>query len=170
MHKKLFVSLAMLVALSLISIPALAGPPEDASGEWCYTPETMTVEKIAGGNQFFTTTETATWTGTFDGASADHCRAVIHSSGAWWGVCEISFASVTVGGKPGALEMFAVLSRPGASADWIGKWVITAGTGALKDLRGQGTMWGPGWQGDPEVCGVIDYSGNMHFKPDKKQP
>jgi hypothetical protein len=168
MKKRLLVLLAVIVVLSMISIPALAGPPEAADGVWCYTPDldSIVVEKVVGGNEFFTATETAVWTGTFDGESVDHCRAVIHRSGAWWGYCTISFASVTVGGKTDALEMFAMVRRPNAAADWDGTWVISGGSGALKNLRGQGTVSGPGWQGDPAVCGVIDYSGNIHFEPD----
>ena len=165
MKKKLIVLLAVIVMLLIVSIPVLAGPLEDADGVWCYTPDSIAVEKVAGGNEFWATSETAVWTGTFDGESVDHCRAVIHSSGAWWGVCEISFDSVTVGGENGALDMFAIVRRPSVFAEWDGSWTITAGTGDLKGLRGEGTMSGPGWQGNPKICGEINYSGNIHFEP-----
>jgi hypothetical protein len=163
MKKRLFVLLAVIVVLSMASIPALAGPPEDAEGVWCYLPDlaTWVVEKDAGGNQFITVTENSVWTGTFDGASVDHCSAVFHRSGFSQGSCEISFDSVTVGGKTGALEMFFVTRVPNAAT-----WVITGGSGELKDLRGQGTVWGTGWQGDPNVCGELYYSGKIHFKHD----
>jgi hypothetical protein len=164
MKKKLFVLLAVIVMLLIVSISALAGPLEEADGVWCYTPDSIAVEKVAGGNEFWTTSETAVWTGTFDGESVDHCRAVIHSSGAWWGVCEISFDSVSVIGETGSLDMFAIVRRPSVFDEWDGSWTITSGTGALQGLRGQGTMSGPGWLGGP-ACGVIDYSGNIHFEP-----
>jgi hypothetical protein len=168
MSKRLFVLLAAIVVLSLVSIPALAGPPEDAFGKWCYVPETMTVEKVVDGNQFFTSTDTGTWTGTFDGESDDACYSVLHSSGHWWGRCTVSFASVTVDGATGGLEMRVLVSLPDAAdpdAEWDGKWVIAGGTGDLKDLRGQGSMSGPGWQGGP-ACGELEYWGIYHFEPD----
>ena len=113
MKKRLFVLLAVIVVLSVASIPTLAGPPVDAEGVWCYIPDlaTWVVEKEAGGNQFITVTEYAVWTGTFDGESVDHCRAAFHPSGAMTAFCEISFASVTVGDKTGALDEYKILKN-----------------------------------------------------------
>jgi len=167
MKKRLFVVLAVIVVLSTAAIPALAGPPEDASGLWCYVPQTMALEKIVGGNQFITATDTGYWSGTFNGVSDDFCAAVIHSTGYTWGRCTVSFASVTVDGKTGGLEMSVLLWLPqwgDPQGVWDGTWVITGGTGELNDLRGQGSMSGPGWQGGPG-CGEIDYMGNYHFEP-----
>ena len=49
--------------------------------------------------------------------------------------------------------------------DWKGQWLIIEATGGLEGLHGQGKWWGPGWQGDPEVHGVVYYSGKIHFEP-----
>jgi hypothetical protein len=175
MKKRLFVLLAVIVVLSMASTPALAVPPEDAGGVWCYMPATLVVEKVVGGNQFWTTSDVGYWTGTFHSGvspedpavSEDHCSAVLHSSGYLWGHCTVSFAAVTVDGQTGGLEMSVLLSQPYAGAEWDGKWVITGGTGDLNELRGQGTMSGPGYNPEePEDCGVIDYSGNYHFEAD----
>ena len=173
MKKRLFVSLAVIVVLSVVSTPSLASPPEDAGGKWCYMPKTLVVDKVAGGNDFWTTSDDGSWTGTFFGESDDHCSAVLHSSGYLWGHCTVSFESVTVNGQTGGLEMRVLLRQSYPGALWDGKWVITGGTGDLKDLHGQGTMSGPGWlppDGGTDECeegfGVVYYSGKTHFKPD----
>jgi hypothetical protein len=66
MKKKLFVLMIVLVVLSLIAIPALAGPPEKAEGLWRYQPFILGV-KEAGCNTFLTTFENGEWSGTFEG-------------------------------------------------------------------------------------------------------
>ena len=74
----------------------------------------------------------------------------------------VSFADVQVGNASGGLEMDIAADILGASpadfTEFRGSWIITSGTGDLSDLRGHGTWWGPGWQGDPNECGVIYYS------------
>lgn len=171
MKKKLLVLLTIMLAailvVSVMAIPALAGPPEDASGEWCYTPISMAVDKVVGGNQFISSSDAGSWSGTFVGESEDYCDSVIHSSGSWWGRCSVSFASATVGDKTGGLDMNVLVSLPNGATEWDGKWVINGGSGDLKDLRGRGIMSGPGYNpAEPGECGKIDYSGDFHFKPD----
>ena len=165
--KKLLVLLAAIMVLSLVSIPALAGPPEDAGGVWCYLPRSdeFMEYKVAGGNTFFVFGEDAQWTGTFTGESYDYGSGVIHSSGSWLFKGIVSFASVTVDDETGGLEIRVNGSRPDAGSDWVGKWVITGGELHQAGLRGQGTFEGPGWQGT-DVCGEIPYEGNIHFESD----
>jgi hypothetical protein len=176
MKKKLFVLLAVIMALTMVSVPALAGPPEDAGGDWYYMPAALGV-KVAGDNTFLTITDVSNWNGTFHGqsedcevledcaVSEDYGTVVIHSSGdAFYKGVNI-FPSVTVKGRTGRLEM-RVNGLKKAGSDWKGMWVITSGEGELAGLRGQGTWWGPGWQGDPEEWGEIHYSGKIHFDPE----
>ncbi|HET6447427.1 MAG TPA: hypothetical protein VFI27_22925 [candidate division Zixibacteria bacterium] len=167
MKKKLFVVLVVTLALGLLSIQAFAGPPEDASGDWYYIPSAEPViVKVAGGNAFMTIADTGSWTGTIVGDEVDTGRVIIHRNGAWqyWG--DVLFASATVNGKTGGLEMKVFGQRPDATAEWIGTWRITAVTGELEGLHGHGTWDGPGWSpAEPGVHGVVSYSGNVNFRP-----
>jgi hypothetical protein len=68
------------------------------------------------------------------------------------------FDSVDVDGTSGGLEMYVAGGRLDRVSDWEGSWEITSGTGALEDLQGHGTWWGPGWQGNYSDCGMLNYS------------
>ena len=104
------------------------------------------------------------WTGTFQGASREDGRVVIHRSGAWSFKAIVTFESVTVDGKTGSLVMSVVGTRPDGTSDWEGKWTIDSRTSDLAALRGHGTWWGPGWNPTLE-WGDIPYSGKIHFAP-----
>ncbi len=146
----------------------------DADGIWCYTPNTTNdFLKVADNNYYEALGYESDWTGTFTGASEDFGMSVMHSSGAvrFPGrgifIGTVSFASVDVDGTSGGLEMYVIGERPNHVTDWEGSWVITSGTGALEDLQGQGTWWGPGWQGNFSDCGVIYYSvDDLDFEPE----
>jgi hypothetical protein len=163
MKKKMSISLIVLMALSLVALPALAGPPQRAEGLWQYQPFILGV-KEAGCNTFLTTFENGLWTGTFEGKSTEDGKVVIHCNGAWSFNAIVTFSELTVDGKSGTLKMSVVGTRPDGLADWQGKSVILSGTGELANLRGQGTWWGPGAPA-PEVWGDIYYEGNYHFEP-----
>jgi hypothetical protein len=182
MRKMLVVAVTVVVILSVLPISASAHPPTPVEGVWKYLPyfkvkndagECVKPEegdtrplcvKAAGGNQFVQTYEDGWWTGGFVGTSVDHGRVTIHRSGHWHFKAMVYFEG-QVRGKKGTLEMSVVGDRPDASAEWEGRWVILRGTGELASLRGQGTWWGPGWLGDPNVPGIIDYEGQVHFAP-----
>ena len=166
MKKKLLVLLVVVLVLSMLAIPALAGPPKDASGTWYYKGAKPPVIRDANGNQIWKIWDEGYWEGTFEGDSTDYGFVVIHSKGHWTYKGWVVLDPVTVDDKTGSLEMRVNGSKPNAAADWTGMWVITGGTGDLKDLRGQGPWWGPGWDGT-DAYGVIPYSGNYHFKPEK---
>ena len=163
MKKKLFILLFVLMALSIVSINALAGPPEKAEGLWQYQPFILEV-KEAGCNTFLTTFENGLWTGTFEGTSTEDGKVVIHCNGAWSFNAIVTFSELKVDGKSGTLKMSVFGSRPDAFSDWQGKSVILSGTGDLANLRGQGTWWGPGAAAEGE-WGDIYYEGNYHFEP-----
>lgn len=165
MKKRLLIliTVLMVVLLVTLSVPAYAGPSENAEGLWQYQPfiEEM---RFAGGNIFLETFENGSWSGTFTGTSTEDGKVVIHSSGTWSFKGIVSFEG-EVNGKSGKLTMRAVGSRPDAFTDWTGKWVILSGTDDLITLRGQGTWWGPGAPA-PGEWGDIYYSGNVHFDPE----
>ena len=157
------ITVLMVALLSTLLVPVHAGPPTTAGGLWQYKP-TIVAVRHADGNTFLTTTEEGKWTGTFEGTSTEDGKVVIHSSGIRSFKGTVSLVG-NVGDKSGTLEMSVVGTKPDASADWTGKWVILSGTDGLATLRGQGTWWGPGAPG-PGQWGDIDYSGNIHFEPD----
>lgn len=163
------VTLSVLILLVLgllfgLTPAAQAGPPEDASGLWLYTPYATGVRQ-AGCNIHLDTVEDGVWTaGTFVGTSTEVGRVTIHCSGRWSFYATVFFDHVTVNGRSGTLEMTVNGSRPNASADWYGHWTITDGSGELATLRGHGTFWGPGAPGEG-MQGLIYYAGRIHFEP-----
>ena len=167
MTKKRFVILAVILVLSLFWIPAMAGPPQEASGEWYYLPAAPPqTTKIAGGNVFMTISDTGYFTGAIAGEEVDTGSVVIHRNGLWFYLGVVSFAEATVDGRTGGLEMEVIGRRPDAFSEWVGTWRITAATGDLVGLHGEGTWAGPGWNpAFPLEHGVVSYSGNIHFEP-----
>ena len=171
MRTRVLMLLTMIMILSILSTPALAGPPKEAEGLMRYTPTIVDV-RVADGNTFLHTTEEAEWTGTFSGVSAEEGQVVIHSSGRWSFKGMVSFDG-EVDGKSGTLEMSVNGTKPDEDSNWKGRWVILSGTDGLANLRGQGTWEGPGFKGVPgpeggeeQEWGNIDYSGRIHFEPE----
>ncbi len=166
MEKKQFVLLAVITVLSLMLILACTPTAEyeDAEGAWSYLPAGPPIVNVVGPHTFMTISDAGDWTGTFTGSADDFGEAVIHSSGPWYYKGTVPFESVTVNGKTGRLMISVEGYRPNADDEWEGTWVIISGTGELASLQGQGNWDGPGWQGDLEVPGVVNYSGSIHFK------
>ncbi len=179
MSKKLFVLLAVIMILSLVSCSAPTNPPEgevEADGIWCYQPvferlKPITFDPYEGepGKEFLQVPYLSKWTGTFTGTSTDYGLLIGHildpnaPSAPMAFVDAAWFTDVEVDGKVGDLGMDAVGDRPDPTSDWRGTWAITSGTGELVGLRGHGTFWGPGWLPDSstEECGdwgLIYYS------------
>ena len=187
MNKKLFVLLAVIMVLSMVSCSAPTDSPEgegDADGVWCYMPVFESIKPITfdpyegdPGKEFQQVPYVSEWTGIFNGSSTDYGLLIFHildpnaPSAPMAFVDAAWFAEVEVDGKVGGLGMDAIGDRPDPTADWRGTWVITSGTGELENLRGHGTFWGPGWLPPdggtdecPEGMGVIYYSGSIHFE------
>lgn len=181
MNNKLFVLLAVVMVLSLVSCSAPTESPEsevEADGLWCYAPvferiEPITFDPYKGdpGKAFLQVPYVSEWTGVFDGSSTDYGVVIGHVLAPDTDPVPMSFidtssfAKVEVDGKVGGLEMDAIGDRPDAASEWRGTWMITGGTGDLEGLRAHGTFWGPGWLPPdggtdecPEGMGVIYYS------------
>jgi len=175
MNKRLFVILAVVVALSVLSSTVVARSSErtlPARGVWCYMPDLGTATEIPNpykppDKSFLSVAYDSVWTGTFAGSSKDTGLLVAH--GVWPAAEPMSlvgtvwFEAAEVDGASGGLEMDAIGDRPDTTSEWRGTWVITGGTGDLEGIQGRGTWWGPGWLGDPEACGVIYYKGNVRL-------
>jgi hypothetical protein len=141
----------------------------DESGR-CVKPEEGDTRPLCvrevGGKTFVQVYSDGRWQGIFEGTDEEHGMVIIHPSGRiyYWGIN--SFEG-SVNGNEGTLKMFVygwLLPEP--PLEWQGKWVILRGAGDLEDLRGRGTWWGPGWQGDPNVWGVLEYDGKIRFDDD----
>jgi hypothetical protein len=113
-------------------------------------------------NLFTTGSWISDWTGTITGKSKDIGFAVFHSAGHGIFIDSLVFESVQVDGRTGGLELYVLGS--GVDGDWKGLWQITAATGDLVGLQGHGDWSGPGWLGDPEVMGEVNYQGSIHFE------
>ena len=175
MKKKLFVLLAVIMVLSMLSIPALAGPPDNSvEGRWCYGDLVEGEHKISGRNEFYDLDDSGAWLGTFEGFSSDDGRVQVHPSGFILLKTTSSLEPVEVGGKTGGLEMRVNGWLPvgAALSEYEGLWVITSGTGELAGLRGQGT-WGGVEIFNPDCMAIepigtywvsVPYSGNIHFE------
>jgi len=161
----LLIAVLTVALLSLLSAPVHGGPPSAAEGLLQYLPVDQSM-RVAGGNTFVDFAEVGKWTGTLEGESTDVGALVIHSAG-FASVKAITSFVGTVGGRSGTLEMGFIGEKPDLlpGTEWEGKWVILSGTGDLANLRGHGTWWGPGWQGNPTEWGNIPYAGEIHFEP-----
>ena len=130
-------------------------------GEWRYLPKGGPLEPLMtnpNGSLFFLSTDDGDWIGAIEGSSDDNCVSVMHTSGRWFGYCTASFESVTVDGKTGGLELGITILKPTQVEPWVGEWTITAGSGDLEGLEGEGTLWGHGYNPEkPEEPGVIYY-------------
>jgi hypothetical protein len=162
MKKKLLVLVVVITLLSVVSIPTLAGPPEEAGGEWNYFVYDIEVRE-AGKNTFMTTYDVGLWSGTFEGESTEVGMVVVHPSGKTSFNGSLSFDG-KVNGESGTFEMSVVGQCCDEQGHWKGQWVILSGTDGLANLRGQGTWFGPG-AGGPFVWGTVDYAGKYHFEP-----
>lgn len=128
-------------------------------GEWHYMPQTMEpLVTTSYGSQFAIHTDSGEWVGTFDGLSDDDCFSVLHPSGRWFGYCTATFSEVTIDGQTGGLELGITLLKQTLPEPWTGEWVITHATGDLEGIKGEGTLWGYGYNPeDPDVPGVLYY-------------
>jgi hypothetical protein len=182
MKRAILTMLSLVMVLSVLAIPASAGPPGPVAGTWLYLPYIKVRDesgkcvrpvegdtrppciRVAGGNTFMDTYEDGWWDGDFAGTSEDHGTVVFHRSDVWTFRALVYFDG-EVNGASGTLVMSVAGSRPTSYAEWQGMWVILSGTGELETLRGQGTWGGLGWLGNPEEPGIIYYDGQVHFAP-----
>jgi hypothetical protein len=162
--KRLLLVPLVVCALVLGVTPAVAGPPEEAAGDWTYMPDLAGLTfREAGNNLFISGTEVSTFTGTFEGTSDDEFVVVCHRKGP---ESAMNFVKGTidftgeVDGRAGDLTMKFVGKQDSTTCDpsgaiWSGTWVILGGTGELADLHGHGEWTGPSFD--------LDYNGYIHF-------
>ena len=161
------VLLTLLLVCMVLPIAVHADSPVDVAGDFVYIPAIVSL-KQAGSNLFIDATDTATWTGAFEGTSTEEYVVGLHGSTGVFGTPDFAFkeaiykGTVTftgeVEGKAGTLEILFVGKAPGDLADWTGTWRILSGTGELANLRGTGVFWN-------NAPMDIHYEGQVHFDP-----
>ena len=162
--RKSFVILSVAILLALVLwAPITASPPEPASGKLTYTPFPVGEPKMAGGNVFLNTIEVASWEGMFVGDSLNEGEVVIHRSGLVSYKATGNFSG-SVDGLEGELTFRLLGTKSSLTSPWTGQWIILGGTGELTNLRGQGTLFGPGSPGFGQE-GFLLYEGDVHFDP-----
>ena len=166
MKKKIFILTTVILILLVVLVPTFADVGKGQSmnkydGEWHYLPvgDLGVLETNNNfGSQFFLSADEGVWNGAFEGESIDDCVSVLHASGRWFGYCTASFSSVAVDGKSGGLELGITLLKTAPTEPWTGEWFITAGTGELEGIQGEGSLWGYGYNpAKPTEPGIIYY-------------
>lgn len=169
-----FVVLAVIVATSIMVVPALAKKhkPQKADGVWCYLPGPPNPADFdfayrIGEDDFFTGSYASDWTGLFTGQSQDNGLVIwrnFPADGPAMFVDLIVFDSVEVRGRTGGLVLYLYGERE--SNFWDGPWFIASASGELEGLEGRGEWWQ--WQGDEDPgCAEgyipVHYSGKVKF-------
>jgi hypothetical protein len=164
MKKKIIVLPVAILILSVLLVPTFADVGKGESmnkydGEWRYMPQSMDPLVTNNyGSQFALSADSAEWTGALEGESHDDCVSVLHAAGRWFGYCTASFASVTIDGQTGGLELGITLLKTAPTDPWVGEWFITSGSGDLEGLEGEGSIWGHGYNPEkPDEPGIIYY-------------
>ena len=178
MKKELVVLLVVIMVLSVFPVVALATPPDNVQGRWCYGFLVEGEHKIVGQNEFYDLDSSDAWLVDegflgFSGLSESYGWVKTQpSTGHTILQTETFLDPVTVAGKTGTLEMRVSgwIPTGGGFPDYEGVWVITNGTGELADLHGQGS-----WQNvelyhpdclelDEGYIASVTYEGSIHFE------
>jgi len=160
---------AVMAVLLLVAGPVYATPPIPVSGTFDYTYSPIGTRE-ADGNMFLYATEHEWWgerpEEPFVGESDAYFRVEMFRSGFWNVWLRTTFTG-TVQDKSCTLVIQLVGKKP-ADGEWYGRWVILSGTCDEAKLRGQGTWWGLGYEGEaiPGERPDIFYEGKIHFEPD----
>lgn len=150
--------LASIGAVAVFAVPASATPLTAASGTFTDVPAGPPEIRQADGNTFIKQAVTQTLTGTFTGTAAQRSMTLVHATGAanFHGT---ETCTCVVQGRSGTL-LFGFEGTGEPDGTFVGHFVILSGTGELRNLRGQGSIMGPG---PGSVSGT--YSGEIHFGP-----
>lgn len=144
---RLLVICATVVALGAWGTPALASS-QSASGSFTEGPETITSAKFADGNEIYTLTREAIFSGSYDGVGAAEQRIVIHKDGSANLQMTIAFTGLACG-EPATLTFNVSATVDFVNNTFAGHYaVIGAGEEGGQKSRGHGTFSGvPGTGG-----------------------
>ena len=137
-------------ALALAAVPAFAAT-QPASGTFKEFPETITSEQFADGNEIYTLTRRAKFSGTYDGFGDAEQRIVIHSDGSASLQMTIAFSGKACGLKNVSLTWNVSGHVDVVTNTFRGLYAVTGPS----SIRGSGTF-----SGIPGVGGTYDGSIN----------
>jgi hypothetical protein len=164
MRKKLSLALLMCIGALLWLLLIPAAHSQTVEGTFEYTVETVYQEE-AHGKKIIYGLEHEWWTGTLDGTA--HALYIVLADEAGFKTVDLlSTFSGTVDGKAGSLVFRLIGEKPSPGKNWGGDWEIIRSTGELKNLRGQGTWGGPGYEGPRPPEPNWDPTGEGNTRPD----
>jgi len=136
-----------------IGDPRLAST-EPAIGSFTEGPETITSEQFADGNEIYTLTRQAVFSGTYDGVGQAEQRIVIHKDGSANLQMTIAFTGLACG-QPAILTFNVSGTADFVTNTFTGHYAIVGGQAGGDTLRGHGTF-----SGTPGTGGIYDGSVN----------
>ena len=149
--------------LKAVAGAALAQEPVPVSGGFDYTPEVF-ARVPGGGGMFVDASEDEVWSGDIEGTAVAPFRVVVSPDGSFQAWLLAEFEGTVLGEYSGTMVMSSKYTKPNATAEWTGEWIILSGTGDLENVHGHGSAWGPGFNPkDPEAGPDIFYSGEVFF-------
>ena len=148
--RRLAVISAMVLGIGAWGTPALAsGQP--ASGSFTEGPETITSAQFADGNEIYTLTREAVFSGTYEGVGQAEQRIVIHKDGSANLQMTIAFTGLACG-QPATLTFNVSATVDFVDNTFAGHYaVIGTGEPGEHGPRGHGTF-----SGTPGTGGIYD--------------
>jgi hypothetical protein len=126
---------ALATALALV-VPAAFAATQPAAGSFIEGPETITSAKFSGGNEIYTLTREAAFTGTYTGLGQVDQRIVIHKDGSFNVSMTIAFVGLACG-RPAELTFRVSGQGSFVTNDFTGTYSIV---GPAEVGKGQGTF------------------------------
>jgi hypothetical protein len=142
---------ATVLAMGASATPAPASS-QAASGSFTEGPETITSEQFADGNQIYTLTREAVFSGTYQGVGQAEQRIVIHKDGSANLQMTIAFTGLACG-QPATLTFNVSATVDFVNNTFAGHYAVIGGEPGEHAPRGHGTF-----SGTPGTGGIYDGS------------
>ncbi len=165
MRRSLGVSLALLLAISIVALaasPVRATPPRAVSTDGVITTREIIDVRFADGNALVSIVTTATYTGTWNGFATTDFEVVFYRTGAVSAHGVITCHDCTVEGRSGDLVYGVRFVLDATGVVRASSWQILDGTDGLAGIHGQGTLEQLAPLADPSPW---RYVGQYHFDP-----
>ena len=153
---------ALLVAGVAVAAPASAGPSATASGSFLEITGAATITKAAGGNLFYSGSDTGVYPGGLSGTVSDAWTSVLHKDGSFQTKGTETCPVCTIGSRTGSFSARSVFTGAYLSdgtGPYAGRLGFTSGTGGLAGLHGGGNVAGDA------AAGTQTYSFTYLFAP-----
>lgn len=164
MRKRLSLTFLMCIAALLCPLLIPAAYSQSVEGTFDYNYEIVYQEEAHAHTMIYAI-EHEWWTGSFEGTAHAVFIVLVDETGTPT-VDLLSTFTGTVHGKKGSLVIRLIGEKTSPDANWGGDWEIIRGIGELKNLRGQGTWGGPGYEGPRPPEPDWDPVGEGNTRPD----